>query len=374
MKRRTFRRCARAALSLLALSLLAPVATPTASAPESIAPRLEAVRRAAPLDRARLELGRQLFHESRLSGDGSRSCASCHAPAHAFADGDALSRGYNHVGHFRNTPSLVGLRLKSRLMWDGRYEAADLKKVVAEMLFSPVTMNGDPGIVVERVRQLPVLMDAWRRLHGVNAPPTIEGIVQAIADYAGAHDGGDTPVDAALRGDVSKLSPQAIEGMRLFNGKAACVRCHSGPALSDGRAHRLRVPENAEVLRDPERTIALLQHHANHGSPDPMAERSDTGRHAITRRASDRGRFATPSLRGVARTAPYMHNGVLPTLSSVVEFHNRGGGAGSELQPLGLDARERAALVAFLESLSATTAAGEAPTSHDYATAAGAGR
>jgi cytochrome c peroxidase len=374
MKHRILRRRARAAVSWLLLWQLGLVAAPSAAAPDSNLPHLEAVRRAAPLERARLELGRQLFHESRLSGDGSRSCASCHAPAHAFADGDALSRGYNHVGHFRNTPSLVGLRLKSRLMWDGRYEAADLKKVVAEMLFSPVTMNGDPGIVVERVRQLPVLMAAWRRLHGASAAPTLEGIVQAIADYAVAHDGGDTPVDAALRGDISKLSPQAVDGMRLFNGKAACVRCHSGPALSDGRAHRLGVPENAQVLRDPERTTALLQHHANLGSPDPMAERGDTGRHAITRRASDRGRFATPSLRGVARTAPYMHNGVLPTLSSVVEFHDRGGGAGSELRPLGLDARERAALVAFLEALSPTAAAEGAPAPHDYGTAAGAGR
>jgi len=325
-------------------------------------------------DAAMAELGRHLFFESRLSGDGSRSCATCHVPERSYADGEPLARGYNHTGHFRNTPGFAGMRLKARLTWDGRYRGDQLPELVAEMLTSPVTMNADPGIAAERVRQIPGLLQLWRRAFGERALPTFDGIVRAISAWTALHDGGETAVDAALRGDPLSLSPLAAEGLRLFAGKAGCVRCHHGPALSDGAMHRLGVPENPEVLRDPERTVSLLRHHAINGSPDPMAERADSGVHALTRRASDRGRFATPSLRGVARTAPYMHNGVLADLPAVIDFYDRGGGRGSALAPLALSRRERDALVAFLEALSPAGVVADRPAAFDYATQAGAGR
>lgn len=329
---------------------------------------------AEPMHAARVALGRELFFESRLSGDGSRSCASCHAPAKGFSDGDALSRGYNHAGHFRNTPSLVALRHKARLTWDGRYRADQLDALVVDMLTSPVTMNGDPAVIAERVRQIPSLLRAWQRAYGERTLPAIDGIARALSAYATSHEGGQAPVDAARRGVPGALSARAAHGMQLFDGKAGCARCHSGAALSDGRLHRLGVPENPEILRDPERTVGLLRHHAVLGSADPMAARSDTGAQAWTHRAADRGRFATPSLRGVAHSAPYMHNGMLATLPEVVAFYDRGGGTGSELQPLGLDARERDALVAFLEALSPPQAIDAPPRADDYSTLAGAGR
>lgn len=325
-------------------------------------------------DPALLELGRHLFHEPRLSGDGSRSCATCHAPERGFADGEALSHGYNQSGHFRNTPGLTGLRLKARLTWDGRYRDDELPRLVEEMLTSPFTMNGDPGIIAERVRQLPPLLQLWQRAFGARTLPRFDGVAQAIAAWSASHDGGDTAVDAALRGDTDALSPLAAEGLRLFAGKAGCARCHHGPAFSDGLAHRLGVAENAAILGDPERTVSLLHHHASLGSPHPMAERSDTGVHALTRSAADRGRFVTPGLRGVAHTAPYMHNGTLPDLAAVIAFYDRGGGRGAETKPLGLSARERAALVAFLEALSPEPGALPAPPAFDYGTQAGAGR
>lgn len=198
----------------------------------------------------------------------------------------ALSRGYNHSGHFRNAPGLLGLRLKERLGWDGRYRIDELPKLVEEMLTSPITMNGNPGVIAERVRQVPQLLQCWQRAFGERTPPSFDGVARAIAAWSAAHDGGDTAVDAALRGDASALSPRAAEGLRLFTGKAGCSGCHSGPAFSDGLAHRLGVPESPQILRDPERTVALLAHHASHGSADPMSERSDTGVHALTRRAS----------------------------------------------------------------------------------------
>ncbi len=321
-----------------------------------------------------IDFGRELFFESRLSGDGSRSCASCHAPDKAFADGEPLSRGYNHAGHFRNTPSLLGLASKPRLMWDGRYPAERLADVIVDMIRSPVTMNGDTQIVVERVRQIPALLHAWQRAYGARGTPTIEDIVAALAAYATSRGNEQTAVDRARGGDEHALSALAREGLRVFEGKAGCARCHSGAAFTDGRLHRLGVPENPEILRDPERTISLLRHHAVNGARDPMSERSDTGAQAWTHRASDRGRFATPSLRGVAHTAPYMHNGMFATLAQVVDFYDRGGGRAGELQPLGLDAQERAALVAFLEALSPPLPPQSAPRVDDYASTAGAGR
>ncbi len=350
--------------------LAALCATSVAVSAPSHAPAAEPTVRMA----ERVAFGRELFFESRLSGDGSRSCASCHPPDKGFADGEPLSRGYNHSGHFRNTPSLLGVSLKSRLMWDGRYPVERLDDVVVEMLTSAVTMNGDPQVIVERVRQLPGLLAAWKRTYGERRAPEFEGIVDALAAYTAAHGNGDSPVDRAHTGDAGALSEQAHEGMRLFAGKAGCSSCHSGTAFSDGKLHRLGVPENPEILRDPERTVSLLRHHAIHGASDPMAARSDTGAQAWTGRASDRGRFATPSLRGVAHTAPYMHNGSFATLAQVIDFYDRGGGRASELLPLGLDERERTALIAFLEALSPPLPAEDPPPVDDYATTAGAGR
>jgi len=358
--------------ALCAALFAALSAAGAASSAPSPTPPVEAAPAARPVDL--VALGRELFFESRLSGDGSRSCASCHAPGKGFADGEALSRGYNHAEHFRNTPSLLGLASKSRLMWDGRHAAEDLSEVVADMIVSPVTMNGDAHIVVERVRQIPRLLHSWQRAWGERTMPTIDGVVAALAAYSASHGNDETPVDRARRGDVDALSTSAREGLLLFEGKAGCARCHSGDAFTDGRLHRLGVPDNPEILRDPERTASLLRHYAVLGAREPMSVRSDTGAQAWTHRASDRGRFATPSLRGVAHTAPYMHNGTFATLAQVVEFYDRGGGRASELQPLGLDARERDALVAFLEALSPPLAPQSAPPVDDYATTAGAGR
>lgn len=321
-----------------------------------------------------LALGRELFFESRLSGDGSRSCASCHAPDKGFSDARPLSRGYNHTGHFRNTPSLLALSSKTRLMWDGRYPAERLDDVVADMLLSPVTMNSDRQMVVERVRQLPALIDAWHKAFGEQSEPHFQGVTAALAVWAGSHGNGETAVDQARRGVPQALSASARAGMALFEGRAGCAHCHSGEAFTDGKLHRLGVPENLDILRDPERTVSLLRHYAVHEVPDPMTARGDDGAAVWTRQAADRGRFATPTLRGVAQTAPYMHNGMFATLEEVIDFYDRGGGPDSELRRLDLSADERAALVAFLEALSVPILAPDPPPVDNYATDAGAGR
>jgi len=317
----------------------------------------------AAVNPAQVELGRHLFFEPRLSGDGGRSCASCHIPSQGFADGEPLSRGYNGTEYFRNAPGLLSVRLKSRLMWDGR--GANLVGVAREMVLSAQFMNGNADIIVERIRQIPHLFMLWRRAFGESGERRGEQVFQAIAEYLKTLDFGPGPVDSALRGEAS-LPPLADEGMRLFKGKAGCIACHYGPLLSDGRPHRLGVPDHADLAREPLRAISLLSHYAEHGLANPMVERGDIGVYAINKNAGDRGSFITPGLRGLSHTAPYMHNGRYASLEDVVAFHDRGGGPGSELHPLRLTARERQALVAFLQALSPPLQDVAEPPTHEY--------
>ena len=347
---------------LRALLLAAALA---AALPAGAEGRLEPLPPPAQVNAALAEFGRHLYFETRLSGDGSRSCASCHAPAQAWGDGRALSRGYNGTEYFRNAPGLRSVRLKSRLMWDGRLAGGDLAGVVREMLLDAQFMNGDARIMAERIRQIPPLFALWQRAFGERGELRGEHAFLAIAEYLRTLDFGRSAVDAALRGEAP-LPPLAAEGMQLFAGKAGCVHCHSGPLLTDGKPHRLGVPDAPALAREPLRMVSLLRHHAERGLRDPMVERRDVGAYAVSKDPAERGSFVTPGLRGLAHSAPYMHNGRYASLAEVVDFHDRGGGAGSELRPLGLSVRERQALVAFLLALSGPLAAVAEPPAYDY--------
>lgn len=346
----------------LMLAWLAVLATAAAAADMRIQP----LPPPASVNAALAELGRHLFFEARLSGDGSRSCASCHVPEKGFADGQALSRGYNGTEHFRNAPGLLSVRLKPRLMWDGRHAGGDLPGVVREMVLDAQYMNGETRIVAERIRQIPPLFALWQRAFGTKEALRGEQAFQAIAEFLRTLDYGAGAVDAALRGETAALSSLAAEGLRLFTGKAGCVQCHHGPLLSDGKPHRLGVPDHPALAREPLRTISLLRHNAERGLPHPMAERGDVGAYAVSKNPAERGSFITPPLRGLAHSGPYMHNGRFASLEEVVDFHDRGGGPGSELRPLDLSARERQALVAFLQALSAPLSQVAEPPAYDY--------
>jgi len=312
------------------------------------------------------KLGWHLFFEPRLSGDGSRSCASCHLPSRAFADGQPLSRGYNGTEYFRNAPGLLSVRLKTRLMWDGRLDGADLPTAVRDMVTEAHFMNADGRLIQERIRQVPELLALWREAFGAQSQPYGPQLFVAIAEFLKTLDSGDTLVDRVLRGDKVALPAAVRAGMVLFAGKGQCVRCHNGVLGTDGKAYRLGVPENPAIADEPLRMITLLRHHATMGVPNYMAERRDPGSYVVSKDPADRGRFVTPALRGLTHTGPYMHNGMFATLEEVVAFHDQGGGPGSELQPLGLSAGERAALVAFLRTWSAPLPAMAEPPAYDY--------
>ncbi len=306
------------------------------------------------------ELGRHLFFDTRLSGDMGRSCASCHAPELGWGDGMPLARGYPGAEYFRNAPTLINVRLRRRLMWDGRLDGADLGTAVRDMVTEAHFMNADGRLVQERIKQSRDYMALWQRALGATDPYGPK-LFDAVGEFLKTLQSRDAPIDRFLRGDARALSPAARAGLALFTGKAGCGRCHGGPLLSDGQLHRTGVPENPALWHEPLRAITLLRHYATSGMPNYMNARSDVGAYAISKDPADRGRFLTPSLRELKYTAPYMHNGVFATLEEVIDFYDRGGGAGGELRPLRLAAREKRELLAFLGALSGAPVAVDVP-------------
>lgn len=317
---------------------------------------------------AQLALGKYLFFDRRLSGNNSLSCASCHQPENAFTDGRAVSRGYPSTRLFRNTPTLLNMVDRKTLYLDGRMSRRDVPTIVRDHLTEAHFMSIDGRLMVERLKQIPQYVALFQQAYGNE--PTFGNTLKAIAAYVQSLTSGDSPYKRFVRGDATALSPLQRQGWKLFRGKAKCARCHGGPQLTDSRFHRLGVPVSRERFDDPERQVTFRRFFRVLGVTEYRRLRADVGRFAVTRKDADRGRFRTPSLLDVARTAPYMHNGSLATLAEVVAFYNRGGGPGQTagLSRLGLSQAEQAALVAFLESLSSDLATVRAPRLPDYAT------
>ncbi|MBT0960287.1 cytochrome c peroxidase [Denitromonas iodatirespirans] len=311
-----------------------------------------------------VELGKHLFFDTRLSGDMGVSCASCHDPAKGFSDGMPLSAGYPSVEYFRNAPTLINSRFKNVFMWDGRLDGADMGTLVRDMLTEAHTMNMDSRLMQERLSQVPEYVAMWQKFR----KDDINGmrVYGVVGEYVKTLVSQNAPIDRFLKGDGSALTSQQKDGYEIFTGKGGCVACHNGPLGSDGQVHNTGVPENPEVLKNPNRTVTLLRHYATSGMPNYMNARTDLGHYAISKDPADMNKFATPSLRELKYTAPYMHNGMLTTLDQVVDFYNQGGGQGSELTPLGLSGSEKKALVAFLEALSGEPLNVVAPTLPDY--------
>lgn len=355
MKTMTWTRAIRGRAAGLAAACVAGAAlyaAQAAMADSAAAPALTVLPEGKPPAAAMVALGRQLFFDKRLSGDWGSSCASCHDPAKGFGDGKALSAGYTSMEYFRNVPTLINLRHRARFMWDGRLDGSDPGTVVRDMVTEAHFMNADGRLVQERLKQIPEYVQLWEAAFGKGSDPYAPRMFNAIGAFMQTLESRNVPYDRFLKGETGALSDEARQGLQLFNGKAGCVQCHNGPIGSDGKLHRLGVPEHPDVLGNPVRTISLLRHYASSGMPNYMNARTDVGFYAVSKDPKDRGRFQTPPLRELKYTAPYMHNGIFATLEQVVDFHDAGGAAGSELKPLGLNAAEKKALVAFLLALS----------------------
>ncbi len=296
---------------------------------------------------AKVELGKKLFFDRRLSGDGTMSCSTCHDPESGWSDGMEISLNYPTTRNWRNSPTLINVGLQKLLFHDGR--AASLEEQALFPMMSAFEMNQNLDFMEEEVRSVPEYVALFTAVFG-DADITRERIAQAIAAFERAIVSLDAPLDRFLKGEKQALSPQAANGYAIFTGKGGCVACHSGINLADDQFHVLNVPENPEHLQDPRiaatrRFVAKVSHFEGYRT---LAE--DPGRYLVTKEEKDWKAFRTPTLREIAATAPYMHNGIYPTLDEVIEFLNAGGGRdNSELLPLQLTATEKSDLKVFLE-------------------------
>jgi cytochrome c peroxidase len=281
------------------------------------------------LTSAKIDLGERLFFDPVLSRTRRISCASCHQPSLAFADSVQLSRGVDGRRGRRNAPAILNRPYGSTFFWDGRAES--LEAQVLEPIRDPLEMDLALDELLLRLRASPRYLRAFTDAFADGL--TEANVARALASYLRTLRSGDSPFDRSRTGDATALSAAAQRGRALFTGKAGCFICHFGPNLTDERFHNTGV----------------------------AARTSDVGRYAVTRENDDRGAFKTPTLREVARTPPYMHDGSLPTLEAVVDFYDRGGhtnpGLDPEIRPLGLSEAEKQDLIAFLRALSGTLSA-----------------
>ena len=333
---------------LLSAALFAPAAAMSAALEPLPPPPLPPDSSATPQMEA---LGKTLFFDRRLSGDGTMSCAVCHDPENGYGDGLPVSLGYPTTGNWRNAPTIINVAYRRSLHWDGR--AGSLEEQALLPIASPFEMNRNLAFLEEALKEVPVYAEAFRRVFGGEI--TRDRVARALAAFERTIVSRNAPIDRYLRGDAGALTPLQKKGLDIFTGKGGCAVCHGGPTLSDGAFHNLGVPEGPKTAGD--RRVAVTRRFAAKvsGFEGYRTLEEDPGRFLVTKDPRDRKAFLTPSLREVALTAPYMHDGVFRTLDETIDFFDRGGGPGKTalLSPLGLTPEEKEALKAFLaEALS----------------------
>ncbi len=336
-----------AATALVLLSIIAGSAVSAGSlVPMTTAPAPEQ----NPQTPEKIELGKKLFFDRRLSGDGTMSCATCHDPDHAFTDGLDISLSYPTTRNWRNSPTLLNAAYQKSLFHDGR--ALTLEDQALFPMLSSFEMNRNIDFVEEVIRTVPEYVDAFQKVF--KGEPNRERMAMAIASFERSLLSRNTPLDRYLKGDKKALSDEAKKGMAIFTGKGKCIDCHFGESLSDDKFHALNVPENPEHQTDPRiavtrRFVAKVYHF-----DDYRTLTEDPGRYLITKDKKDWKAFRTPTLLEIAKTGPYMHNGIFATIEEVIDFFDRGGGKGNTaLKPLRLTDKEKKYLNRFLaEALS----------------------
>ncbi len=307
----------------------------------------------------KIELGKKLFFDRRLSGDGTMSCATCHDPDHAFADGLDISLSYPTTRNWRNSPTILNVGYQKSLFHDGR--ALSLEDQALFPMLSSFEMNRNIDFVEEVIRAVPEYVDAFQQVF--KGEPNRERMAMAIAAFERSLVSRKTPLDRFLKGDKKALSDEAKKGMAIFTGKGKCVECHFGESLSDNKFYALNVPENPEHQTDPRIAVTRRFVAKVSGFEDYRTLTEDLGRYLVTKDKKDRKAFRTPTLLEIARTGPYMHNGIFATIEDVTDFFDKGGGKGNTvLKPLGLTNKEKKYLNRFLvEALSGESVPFEYP-------------
>ncbi len=310
-----------------------------------------------PMTTEKVELGKLLFFDHRLSGDLSTPCSRCHVPAQGWGTVTPISPGYPGTQHWRNGQTILNTAYYAKLFWDG--SSFSLERQAPAAAGGNVAGNGDDVMMEERLAQVPEYVKRFKEVFGIDRP----GIAQAwmaIAAFERTLVSDPTKVafDRYAKGDKNALSPAAQRGLALFIGKAGCLQCHNGPLASDQDYHNLGLPEHPvfETMAIAQITHRYEQYIKGVTEAQYRAANRDMGLYYVTKRPEDIGKFRTPSLRELKYTAPYMHNGLFETLDHVLDFYNVGGGPAPGksplLKPLGLTEQEKQDLKAFLERLS----------------------
>lgn len=279
-----------------------------------------------PYSKEKLELGRLLYFDRRLSADGTVSCANCHHPSFAFADGAPVSTGIKGQKGTRSAPTVFNRAYSLAQFWDGR--APTLEEQAKGPMANPIEMGNTHEAVVSRLRLISGYRPLFAKAFGSD-DITIDHVAKAIATFERTVLSGNSAFDRYKAGDKKALTAAQIRGFDVFQNKAKCDQCHEGINFTTNAYHNLGVGT---------------------GKPDP-----DEGRYVVTKDPKDWGAFKTPTLREIARTAPYMHDGSLKTLEEVVDFYDKGGipnkNLDERIKPLHLTAQEKKDLVEFLKSL-----------------------
>lgn len=307
-----------------------------------------------PMTAEKVELGKKLFWDGRLSGNGAMGCVACHQPDLGWGTGGAISLGYPGTQHWRNSQTILNSAYYNKLFWEG--SVTSLESQAPAAAGGAVAGNGDGSMMEMKLRFVPEYVAAFRQVFGTDWPHIAQAW-QAIAAFQRTlvTDPAKVPFDRFLAGDQTALTDAAKRGKELFEGKGGCLSCHNGALASDERYYKLGVPAAPEFGQDPLYQISLRWELYQKGMPEAVyrAGDDDLGLYHKTKRPDDKGKFRTPSLRELRWTDPYMHNGIFATLANVVDFYDGGGGEGNTvLKPLGLSQEEKADLVAFLEALS----------------------
>lgn len=286
----------------------------------------------------KVALGKKLFEDKRFSADGTISCATCHDPARAFVDGLPVAEGIRKQKGFRNTPTVINSVYYTTQFWDGR--RPNLEEQAEDPFLNPLEhglgeAQGFHQFIVNIVRKDPDYQAGFKRVFGL-APDaiTIDHVVQAIASFERTVIAADCPFDRyQYGGDETALSESAKRGLALYRSKARCQECHAisenYATFTDNKYHNLGVgferiqPRLREIIR--EVRMAKQEGREPDDAVVSKAELSELGRFVVTGQMSDIGAFKTPSLRNIAVTGPYMHDGSLKTLKEVMELYNKGG-------------------------------------------------
>jgi len=297
------------------------------------------------MDQPLVKLGKLLFFDPILSGSNQISCSSCHNPQNSFGDHVTVPIGNDHIEGPRHTPSLLNVYARKTLFWDGR------AKSLEEQALSPIEAHHEMDMslnkLIPKLKAIPGYRELFKEAYGGEEDFSVPEVLHALAEFQRTIQSKRSRFDEFLDGKSTALSDQEIQGMHLFRTKARCMNCHNGQFLTDESFHNI-------------------------GMTYYKRKYQDLGRYEITKNPEDVGRFRTPSLRDVGNTAPYMHNGLMPSLIGIVNLYNSGmhmidptpeKKANDPLYPvtdpllkkLDLTADETKSIVAFLESMTATS-------------------